>query len=492
MSKLYRRELYFMQGFDGVPLAFDVGTSSVVYLDDLTSQILRIGPEIDVELIEKSLGLRFSIGEVQEAIEELVKSGLLTIDPLIVEEPEPYSINNVLVGGVSFNVSHRCNMRCSYCFGGGGSYKGPRVDMKKNVTKAGLDYLFANCGNLKHCIISFFGGEPFMNWKVMKWAMNYAYEIASTQGIILTFFITTNGTLLTDEQLEFLNQYDVRLTFSIDGPKEIHDRERRFVVGGGTYEVVRQNIAKALRHPNIICQARPTLTPESCGMVTEIYQHLLGLGLVRMHARPESRYGNRPGLSKQQYDQLGDSLDNLTQEMILAADKGQFWGLINVLKFLNMLYFRVVRHDFCGAGISVISISPDGSIFPCPRYTGEKKFCLGNIFTGIERSQQSIFSNNSVEDRNECKECWARYICGGGCSYMHWSATGDIKKNDVAWCDWTRRSIEIAVKAYAQLQSGEEDRMGEFFARFTPLLSDFGDGADEILANTLKERRRQV
>ena len=361
--------------------------------------------------------------------------------------------------------------------------------MDHRIAKAGLDFLFENRGDLSSCIVGFFGGEPFLNWPVMKWAIEYAQKVADSQAVDLIFSITTNGTILTDEYLDLLDRYNTKLTFSIDGPAEIHNKERRFVNGQDTYERVEHNIFKALSRSNIICQARPTLTPESCGMLVEIYQHFRNLGLCRMHARPESRYGNRPGLSGQQYNQLVSSLEYLAKEMIVAVDNGEFWGATNILKFLNMLYFRVVRHDFCGAGTSIVSISPDGLIFPCPRYTGEEQFCLGNVFVGIDSDKRSFFFDNVVDNRVDCQGCWARYVCGGGCSYMHWITTGDIERNDDAWCDLTKRSIEIAIKSYAQLQAGDEDRVKELFLRFKPFLSDFGDGADDIFGINPRKRR---
>lgn len=490
MTKFYRREMHFLKGFDGNFIAFDIGTSSVIYLDDLTYKILSFGPEIEESLLLCRYKSIFSKEMILRAVKRLLELGVLSLERQREERVTSRDFGEIIIGGISFNISHRCNMRCGYCFGGGGCYGGSAVNMNRKVLRTGINYLFANCYDLNHCIISFFGGEPFLNWEMMQWGITYAQSIADQRGIELTFFITTNGTLLTRKKMNFLNRRNVKLVVSIDGPKEIHDQERKFIGGFGSYDIIERNVKLVLReYPDISVQVRPTITSCSCGRVKEIYRHFKSMGIEKMHARPESRYGKRPGLSSKDYQSLMSGLEELTVAMIDASNDGEYWGVINVLKFLNMLYFGVVRHDYCGAGVSVISISPDGSVFPCPRFTGEKEFLLGNILTGLDNDKRLIFFNNSVDNRPDCQNCWAKYICGGGCLYMHWITTNDYQKNDIMWCELTRRSIEIAIKAYAQLQEGEDDKMREFFTRHTPLLSDFGEGANELLTSILKERR---
>lgn len=490
MSKLYRRELHFLRGFNRNLIAFDIGTSSVIYLDKITYVILSVGSEIDESLFVQEYGNIFSQKAIKSAFKELINIGILSSKPQKKQISTRVSLEETTIGGISFNISHRCNMQCGYCFGGGGCYGGPKINMKKEILKAGIDYLFTNCGNLPYCIISFFGGEPFLNWEMMHWSILYAQSIANQRSIGLTFFITTNGTLLTKERMDFLDHKNVKLVVSIDGAKEIHDQERRFIGGSGTYDVIRRNVEFVLQqYPDISIQVRPTITPSSCGKIKEIYHHFRSIGIEKMHARPESKHGKRPGFSLEEYQLLSSGLEELTIDMIDASNNGEYWGIINVLKFLNMLYFSVVKHDYCGAGVSVISISPDGSVFPCPRFTGEKEFLLGNILTGLNNDKRFIFLNNSVDNRLDCQNCWARYVCGGGCFYMHWTATGDYQRNDTMWCEWTRQLIETAIKAYAQLQDGDNDKMKEFFVRHTPLLSDFGEGANELLTSILNERR---
>jgi len=427
---------------------------------------------------------------ILRTIRQLFDLGVLSLEYQKKEQVESRNFNETAVGGISFNISHRCNMQCSYCFGDGGCYGGSAIDMDKKVLVAGIDYLFANCRNLRHCIISFFGGEPFLNWDMMCWGITHAQSIADQRDIELTFFITTNGTLLTRKRIDFLARRNIKLVISIDGPKEIHDRERKFVGGSGTYDIIERNVKLALQqYPNISIQVRPTITSYSCGKIREIYYHLRSIGIDKMHARPESKFGKRSGLLLDDYQLLSSGLEELTVEMINASNNGEYWGLINVLKFLNMLYFSVIKHDYCGAGISMISVSPDCSVFPCPRFTGEEEFLIGIILTGLDNEKRQIFLNNSVDNRIECQGCWARFICGGGCLYMHWKTTGSSQRNDIVWCEWTRRSIETAIRAYARLQEGEDDRMKEFFILHTPLLSDFGEGANELLTSILKERR---
>jgi len=490
MNKFYGREMHFLKDFNGNPVAFDVKTSSVIYLNNLAQRILSFGPEIGKKEVFHHCADDFSKSAINKTIRELIDTGVLLKYPQKDDDLDMCNDDEAIIKGVSFNISHRCNMACGYCFGGGGCYGGPRVDMKKSIVEAGLDILFGTSDSSPR-IVSFFGGEPFINWKVMRWTIEYAQSVANDRDIELMFFITTNGTLLDADKLNFLNNKNIKLVISVDGPPEIHNKERKFLDGRGSYDVVENNVRLILKeYPNISIQFRPTITSYSCGKIKDIYRHFRLLGVNKMHFRPESKYGERSGLTLEEYQLLGLELEELGVSMVDASDNGEYWGLVNILKFLNILYFSITRRDYCGAGASIISISPDGSIYPCPRFTGSKEFLLGNVKSGIKNKKRNILLDNSVDNRSDCNKCWARYICGGGCLYMHWIANGDYKKNDFMWCDWTRRSIETAIKVYARLQENDEnDKMREFFVRHTPLLSDFGEGANELLTSILEERR---
>jgi uncharacterized protein len=294
--------------------------------------------------------------------------------------------------------------------------------------------------------------------------------------------------MVTPKMLEFLNKFDVKLVFSLDGPIDIHDHERKFRDGGGTYKIVEKNLVSTLKYPNIEVQIRPTITSQSCGRLEEIYAHFRKLGFYRMHTAPECASGPRPGLSQKEYALFEKGLENLVKDMLDASNSQDYWGVLNVLKFINMLYYGIIRRYYCGAGVSVMSVSPDGSIYPCPRFTGIKSFLLGNVFSGVEKEKQRVFLDNDVQSRSECSGCWARYICGGGCLHMHWKADHSLKKNDPNWCKWTKKCIELAVQAYAKLQEEGRDRMKEYFVRYTPYLIDFPDSLyiSKIISN--KER----
>jgi len=485
---IYRRDLHLLRGFEGEHIAFDVASSRVIYLNEIAYRILGLGPVLTKNSIIESLKDAYTRDSLTDAIDELIKSSILSEFPPTVVSFEKVDPNTVACGGISFNVSHNCNMRCGYCFGGGGSYNGPAVNMPLSVLRAGIDYFFKNRENTKNGCINFFGGEPFLNWEVMREGIKYAQKMADDKDVAVTFTITTNGTLITNPMLEFLNKFDVKLVFSLDGPIDIHDRERKFRDGTGTYNAVEKNILSTLKYPNIAVQIRPTITSHSCGRIDEIFAHFRKLGVDRVHMAPECAYGSRPGLSQEEYGLFEEGLENLTKNMLDALDRHEYWGALNILKFLNMIYCGILHRYYCGAGVSVVSVSPDGSIYPCPRFTGIESFLLGNIFSGIKKEKQKVFFDNDVQSRSDCSDCWARYVCGGGCSYMHWKTDPTLKRNDSNWCDWTRKCIELAIQAYAKLQEKGQDRIKEYFARYMPFLDDFPDSL--YISKVISNRER--
>ncbi len=453
---------------EGNCIGLDIFNSTVFVVDELGSQILsRQKSEKKEDIISRLLFLGYKEKEIRDVINELIKVGLLNRNPA--SEPFDESENEIgenILGGISLNISHKCNMKCGYCFGGGGSYNGPASNMSWLVAKKAIDYFYSHCGNKKECLIGFFGGEPFMNWDVLKKSILYSEKKAKNRRIV--YFVTTNATLLTKEYLQFLNQFNVKLVVSIDGPEFVHNKERRFISGKGSYYAVKNNIRKLSKFPNISVQARPTITPYASNFVSLIYRHIvLNLGIKRIHARSQSAYGLSRGLNNDECDKFSKGIEEAARWMVSAANNKEYIGIINVSKFINILYFRITRQFHCGAGTSVLSFSPNGTIYPCPRFTGEQDFVLGNIQKNDFRDIRKVFFQNGVLRRPGCADCWAKYICGGGCYYMHWKKHGDIVKNDEDWCKTTRREIEIAMKAYLKIVS-QKDRGQNFFSVFTP------------------------
>lgn len=453
-------------------IGLDINSSTVFVVDELGKKILsKSNPENRDEIVSRMQLIGYQPVEIAEAINEFNKVGLISHRPIEtpIDEAEDKVDENVL-GGVSLSTSHNCNMNCGYCFGGGGTYNGPIENMSTLVAKKAIDYLHLHRGNRSECFISFFGGEPLMNWRTLKESVLYA-EKKSKNKIHITYFITTNATLLTHEHLKFLDQFDVRLVVSIDGPDFIHDKERKLISGAATHNIVRDNIKKLSQYHNIIVQARPTITPYASNFVELIYRHIISdLGIKRVHARSQSAYGQNRGLNRNEVIKFAEGIEETAKWMTTAARDGEHIGIINVLKYMNMFYFRTVRQYHCGGGTSVLSVAPNGTIYPCPRFTGEQDFVLGNIVGGeFNNDRRLIFFRNGVLRRQKCINCWARYICAGGCYYMHWKKHGNIFSNDDVWCELTKREIEIAMKTYAQITT-QKDSGQSFFDTFPPTL----------------------
>lgn len=473
---LYKREVHFAKK-DKITVGIDILSTTLFQGDSLVEEVFsRKDPESAKDITARLVSAGYSSRDSKQTIEELVEAELLCKNADIDIDQSDNVVKEDVMGGISLNISHVCNMTCSYCFGDGGSYGGPETKMTLSVTKKAIEYLYSHCGDRKECMIGFFGGEPLTNWPILRESILYSEQIAKTKEIRTIYFITTNATLVTRKMLEFLEKYDTKLVISIDGPEFIHDQERKTKAGKGTYQLVKDKVTLIAEFPKIAVQARPTITPLGSGYVENIYQHIVtDLGIARVHARPQSSFGSQRGLNAKETAEFVLGIDKSIDWMLSEAQDERFVGVINVLKYVNILYHRIVRHYHCGAGTSVLSISPDGSVFPCPRFTGEKEFLLGNIITNVSSDYRLRFFQNGVMSRDECKTCWARHICGGGCCYMHWNKSGSINYNNEEWCNLTRGQIDLAMIVYAKVLD-LPDEGDQFFSNFTPNLpSEFNE-----------------
>jgi uncharacterized protein len=468
---LHKREVHFTKR-GGTTTGLDVLSSTLFVANPIVETIFSCAEdETKEEILGRLRKTGYKLQDSEEIISDLMEAELLSPNPDSPnhDESDDTVPENVL-GGITLNISHLCNMNCGYCFGAGGSYGGPSTVMTMGVAEKAMEYLYSHCGNRKECMVGFFGGEPFTNWNILQKSILLSEEICSNRGIKTLYFITTNGTLITPKHLKFLEKFDTKLVISVDGPEFIHDKERKTKDGRGTYKTVKEKIQLVTNFPRIAVQGRPTVTPFASSFVLEIYHHLVrDLGITRVHARSQSACGTTRGLDPEETANFVLGIEEATDWMMSEISEGRTVGVINVLKYVNILYYRVVRHYHCGGGTSALSVAPDGSVYPCPRFTGEKDFFLGNIMDEVFASQRLRFFQNGVLRREGCRKCWARHICGGGCYYMHWKKNGLMGINDEEWCQLTRGQIDLAIATYSRILE-LPDGGNLFFSKFAPNL----------------------
>ena len=366
---------------------------------------------------------------------------------------------NIPLKTLILHVDESCNLRCRYCYHAEkGNGQGPRRRMSRNVAIRAVDFLFERSGGLEDLVLVFFGGEPLLNFETMRNAAQYAREKAAASGKRVNFALTTNGTLLTPEVVDFLQEQDVSITVSLDGFEEIHDRYRRFPDDRPSYGVilpkVRHLIETARKRPVV---ARVTVVDEP-ERVPQILDHLLGLGFVEAGFAPVTTGHPEYRLSESQMDELLRAFRHLAERFLEAAREERFFGFSNLIDLLVSLHQGQVMSYPCGAGLGLFSVDAGGRLFLCQRFTGEEVFCMGDIFDGFDEERLGSFRKEAdISNKEECSTCWARTICTGGCYHEACVREGSHLRPNLHYCDWIRRWGEIGLDTYCRLAAACPD-----------------------------------
>jgi uncharacterized protein len=351
------------------------------------------------------------------------------------------------------HVAESCNLRCRYCYHGEkGNGKGTQRQMSREVAMRAVDFLFQRSGGLEDLVLVFFGGEPLLNFETIRCAAEYAEGKAAASGKRVNFAITTNGTLLAPRIVDFLEEHDVSVTVSLDGFPEMHDRYRRFADDRPSYEVILPRlgdlIERARKRPVV---ARVTVVDEP-ERVPEILDHLLHIGFVEAGFAPVTTGHPEYQLSDRQMNELLGAFRQLGQRFIEAAGEERFFGFSNLIDLLVSLHQGQVMSYPCGAGLGLFSVDAGGRLFLCQRFTGEEKFCMGDVFEGFDEERLAGFRKEAdISNKEECRSCWARTICTGGCYHEACVREGSHLKPNLHYCDWIKRWGETGLDVYCSI-----------------------------------------
>lgn len=440
--------------FNELDLLLDVNSGALHIIDPPTREVLA-------ELARTGGGDGFSLphstrlyGEkvVEEVLAELVRcqeeGSLFTRDVArdAYQPPEP------LLQALCLHVSHDCNLRCLYCFAGGGPFGGSRGLMTEEVGRAALDLLFELSGSRHRVEVDFFGGEPLLNFRLVKELVSYGRARAQSLGKEIRFTLTTNGLGLTREVVDFLNQEHISVILSLDGRPETHDRYRRLPDGGGSYRVVLPRIQEfiaARDHRDY--WIRGTFTRSNLDFSRDA-EHLLSLGfrflsLEPVVAPPEVPYSLRPEdipVLRAEYQRLA----SLCWESRIRGQPFEFFHFNIDLDGGPCLNKRLYG---CGAGLSYLAVTPNGDLYPCHQLVGKPDFRLGHVARGIEgRDLQEEFRQAHVYNKPRCSRCWARFHCSGGCQAAALAASGNLREPDAVACAIQQIRLEAALYLLAK------------------------------------------
>ncbi len=363
-----------------------------------------------------------------------------------------------VVKALCLHIAHTCNLNCSYCFASQGKYRGDRALMSFEVGKQALDFLIANSGTRTNLEVDFFGGEPLMNFDVVKQLVAYARERERETGKNFRFTLTTNGVLIDDDVIDFANREMSNVVLSLDGRKEVHDRFRVDYAGNGSYDKIVpkfQKLVEARGHKNYYM--RGTFTHANPDFLKDIEQ-MLSLGFTELSMEPVVCAEDDPSaLTAEDLPIVLEQYEKLAELMLKRHRDGKpftFYHYMIDLKGGPCIYKRV---SGCGSGTEYMAVTPWGDLYPCHQFVGDEKFKLGDVFNGVHNTAiQEEFLACNVYARAECQDCWAKLYCSGGCAANAYHATGAVTGVYKYGCELFRKRMECAIMLEAAKTLEEE------------------------------------
>lgn len=467
---------------NGYNIVLDVNSGSVHVVDDIVYHILPAVEKILSEGItekeavaerlrelfheketvpeEKVLKAPYPEEQLREAVGEILElrdAGMLFTDDIYEKYIADFGKRETVVKALCLHIAHDCNLACKYCFAEEGEYHGRRALMSFEVGKAALDFLIANSGSRVNLEVDFFGGEPLMNWEVVKRLVEYGRSVEKEHNKRFRFTLTTNGVLLNDEIMEFVNREMANVVLSIDGRKEVNDRMRPHRGGQGSYDEIVPRFRKAAKsRGQLDYYVRGTYTRYNTDFAEDV-KHLADLGFEQISvepvvAAPEEEYA----LREEDVPALLAEYDKLALEYLNRRKEGKAFNFFHFMIDLEGGPCVAKRLSGCGSGNEYLAVTPWGDFYPCHQFVGNEDFLMGNVKEGITRPDiRDMFLNCNVYTKEKCRDCFAKFYCSGGCAANSYQFHGNI--NDVydLGCQLQRKRIECAIMIKAALAGSE-------------------------------------
>lgn len=438
---------------NGYNIVLDSNSGSVHAVDEVAFEVIdkyesRSKEEIILELCDKYPEITADdIEEIFQDIEELKKEGKLFSEDKFKDLQIDIKARPTQLKALCLHIAHDCNMCCKYCFAGEGEYSGDRSLMSFEVGKRALDFLIEQSGSRKNLEVDFFGGEPLLNFDVVKQLVAYARRIEKEKGKNFRFTLTTNGVLLNDEVMEWANKECYNVVLSLDGRKETNDRMRRTRNDKGTYDLILPKFQKMAKERNQQgYYIRGTYTHYNTDFANDIL-HLADLGFEQLAMEPVVTDPKMDyALQESDIPKLKDQYDLLAKEMCKRNREGKGFTFFHYMIDLEggpCIYKRI---SGCGVGTDYMAVTPWGDLYPCHQFVGDEKFLLGNVFDGVKNTDiVNEFKLCNVYSREACQDCFAKLYCSGGCSANAYHTTGKITGTCDMSCELHRKRVENAI-----------------------------------------------
>ncbi len=451
--------------FDEYNIVLDVYSGSIHIVDEVMYDIIskfekNTNEQIIIEILEK-YDARKDVNEQEinsciNELKELKKENKLFSNADYSELAKKYTSGENVLKAMCLHVAHTCNLTCSYCFAAQGKYKGKQALMSFETGKAAFDFLIKNSGNRKNLEVDFFGGEPLMNFDVVKKLVSYARDIEKQYNKNFRFTLTTNGVLLNDEVIHYLNKEMHNVVLSLDGRKHVHDKYRIDSLGQGSYDKIVpkfQKLAKERQEKNYYM--RGTFTNENLDFTNDVL-HMADLGFTMLSMEPMvGNESDENALNSEHLPKLYEQYELLARQMLKRKKENrpfEFYHYILDLKHGPCIYKRITG---CGSGTEYMAVTPTGKLYPCHQFVGDEEYCMGNVFDGVINTKiQEDFNSCNIYSQKECENCWAKLYCAGGCAANNYHANNDINKVYGFGCDLFKKRIECAI--FMQIAQNEE------------------------------------
>ena len=440
---------------NGYNIVLDTCSGSVHVVDDVAYDIIALYKEKSADEIADEISAKYAADGVTkqdcldciEDVKSLESMQKLYTSDTYADMAFDFKNRNTVLKAMCLHVAHTCNLNCEYCFASQGKYHGERALMSFEVGKRALDFLIENSGTRHNLEVDFFGGEPLMNWDVVKQLVAYAREQEKIHNKNFRFTLTTNGMLIDDDVIEFSNKEMSNVVLSLDGRKEVHDRLRKDYTGKGSYDIIVPKFKEFVeRRGNKSYYMRGTFTHANTDFTNDIF-HMADMGFKELSMEPVvCAPSDASALTEADLPVLFEQYEILAKEMIKRKREGRpftFYHYMLDLKHGPCIYKRI---SGCGSGTEYVAVTPTGDIYPCHQFVGDAKYLLGNIYDGISNTEvQNEFKLCNAYARKECEDCWAKLYCSGGCAANSYHATGKITGIYEYGCELFKKRIECAV-----------------------------------------------
>ena len=436
--------------YNGYNIVLDVNSGSVHVVDDLVYDMIALYETASEDEIAEKLAGKYSPEDIREAyseIKELVKEECLFTEDIYKDYIFDFKKRPTVVKALCLHIAHDCNLACKYCFAEEGEYHGRRALMSFEVGKKALDFLIANSGSRRNLEVDFFGGEPLMNFDVVKQLVAYGREQEKLHDKQFRFTLTTNGVLLNKEIQEFANKEMANVVLSVDGRKEVHDFMRPFRGGQGSYDYIIpkfKEMAESRNQTNYY--VRGTFTHYNTDFASDVLS-LADEGFKQISVEPVVAPETEDyAIKASDLPKIMEEYDYLAKEMLKREKEGRGFNFFHFMIDLSGGPCVAKRLSGCGSGTEYLAVTPWGDLYPCHQFVGQEEFLMGNVDEGIVRTDlQEEFKCCNVYAREKCQDCFAKFYCSGGCAANSYNFTGRITDTYDIGCEMMRKRVECAI-----------------------------------------------